>query len=100
LTFEHLMASRRWKPIRDCPGRFVLSLGDRNLPPQDLAGPGIEFREHRVSAARDIVIVGRFAEGGIISYKRSDGSYVHTLNTPEGFERKLHQLGLAPPRKD
>jgi hypothetical protein len=92
------MASRSWKPIRDCPGRFVLSPADPNVSPQELAGPDIEFREHRVPAARDIVIVGRFADGGLISYRRSDGSFVHTLNTPEGFERKLQQLGLDAQR--
>jgi hypothetical protein len=94
MTFDRLMSSRSWKPIRDCPGRFVLSPADPSVAPQELAGPDVQFREHRVAAARDIVIVGRFANGGLISYRRADGSFVHTLNTQEGFERKLQQLGL------
>ena len=32
--------------------------------------------------------------GGLISYARSNGTFVHTLNTLQGFERKLGQLGL------
>jgi hypothetical protein len=38
--------------------------------------------------------------GGLISYARGDGSYLHTLNTPDGFARKLRQLGIPvpPPR--
>ena len=30
---------------------------------------------------------------GLISYARSDGSWLHTANTPEGFRRKLTDLG-------
>jgi hypothetical protein len=94
MTFDQLMTSRSWKPIRDCPGRFVLSPADSNVAPQELVGSDIEFREHRVPAARDPVIVGRLSDGGLICYRRADGSFVHTLNTREGFERKLQQLGL------
>jgi hypothetical protein len=36
----------------------------------------------------------RCADGGLISYARSDGSFVHTLATPEGFARKLAALGI------
>jgi 2-polyprenyl-3-methyl-5-hydroxy-6-metoxy-1,4-benzoquinol methylase len=32
--------------------------------------------------------------GGLISYRHADGRFVHTLNTPEGFGRKLDQLGI------
>ena len=66
-----------------------------DVAPQDLAGRDIEVREYRVPAARDTVVVARLADGGLISYRREDGSFVHTLNTPEGFERKLRQLGIG-----
>jgi hypothetical protein len=95
MTFERLFASHNWKPIRNCPGRLVLSPPADSIAPQDLAGPDIEVREYRVPAARDTVVVARFADGGLISYRREDGSFVHTLNTPEGFERKLRQLGIG-----
>ena len=36
----------------------------------------------------------------MISYKRDDGSFLHTLNTEEGFERKLKQLGIDLRRKE
>jgi hypothetical protein len=95
MTFELLFASHSWKPIKNCPGRLVLSRPAPNVAPQDLAGPDIEVREYRVPAARDAVIVAQLADGGLISYRREDGSFVHTLNTPEGFERKLRQLGIG-----
>jgi len=47
-----------------------------------------------VPGAQDEGLVAWIAGGGILSYRRSDGTYVHTLNTSEGFARKLAQLGI------
>jgi hypothetical protein len=69
------------------------SLASR-LTPQSLA-PDVAIVEHRVAGARDPVLVARFEDGGLISYRRADGTYVHTLNTREGLERKLAQLGIG-----
>jgi len=49
---------------------------------------------YRVQAARDPVLVVEFAGGGLITYLRGDGTLMHTLNTSEGFWRKLRQLGV------
>jgi len=46
-----------------------------------------------VRAARDPVLVVAFRGGGL-SYLREDGTLMHTLNTSEGFYRKLRQLGI------
>jgi hypothetical protein len=51
---------------------------------------------YRVRAARDPALVVELEGGGLISYLREDGTLMHTLNTPEGFRRKLRQLGIAP----
>jgi hypothetical protein len=48
----------------------------------------------QVLAARDPVLVVEFEGGGLISYMRGDGTLMHTLNTPDGFRRKLRQLGV------
>ena len=58
-------------------------------------GRAIELLEFDVEAARDRVVVARLDKGGLISYKRTDGTYVHTLNSVEGFSRKILQLGIA-----
>ena len=92
MTFTQLFAAWPWKPIPNCPGRFVLP--PSTLTPHDLAGDAHTFSEYRVPSARDPVAVAAIDDGGVISYRRADGSYVHTLNTPEGFERKLATLGL------
>jgi hypothetical protein len=98
-TFDFLNTRWHGKPIANCPGRFVLSASASQLTPEDLLGPGVAVREFHVDAARDTVIVGALADGGLISYRRANGSYVHTLNTPEGFARKLRALGIPLPSR-
>lgn len=61
--------------------------------PEKLAPEHIS-REYRVADARDAVVVVRFKDGGLISYRKPDGRFLHTLNTEEGFQRKLEQLGI------
>ena len=94
MNFEELKARWPWRAIHNCPGRFILSAGDKNISPEDLAGAGIRFSEFQVEKARDTVVVGPFDGGGLISYRKEDGSFRHTLNTAAGFERKLRQLGI------
>lgn len=94
MDFQTLFAARTWTPIRNCPGRFGLAEGPVADSPTSLAPSG-DAKEFRVSQAKDPVIVVAFAAGGgLISYRRSDNTYVHTLNTPDGFVRKLAQLGI------
>jgi hypothetical protein len=95
--YSELRTKWEWKQIRNCPGRFVLVSPARDLAPVKLAGGEARAVEFNVGAARDPVVVVRLDEGGLISYRRPDGTYVHTLNTEEGFSRKLQQLGIPDP---
>ncbi|HEX8651207.1 MAG TPA: hypothetical protein VF708_10230 [Pyrinomonadaceae bacterium] len=97
MIFKQLLESWDWKPIRNCPGRFVLSGAKADLSHQELLGEAVEVGVYRVDAAQDTVLVAKLDDGGLISYHRADGSFVHTLNTPEGFRRKLRQLGIDSP---
>jgi hypothetical protein len=90
--FEELIADHDWKPIPNCPGRYVLSTKSI-VPPEQLLADA-KVRTFRVRAATDLVLVARLDDGGLISYLRSDNSYVHTLNTVQGFHRKLSNLGI------
>ncbi len=95
MTFDELMTRWPFKPIRNCPGRYVLPASEFAGPPERLLGPGFEMREYQARPARDTVLVTAFRDGGgLISYRRPDGTHVHTLNTPEGFDRKLRDLGI------
>jgi hypothetical protein len=94
MGFDMLLAAHPWHPIRGCPGRYSLPVSA--LPFTALAGA--EPRVFRVAAAPDEVLVARLEDGsGVISYRRGDGTLVHTLGTTEGFARKLAQLGIELP---
>ena len=95
MTFDELLIQWNWKPIRNCPGRFMLVGVQPDLPPEAVVGPVAELLEFHVDAARDSIVVARLDEGGLISYKRADGTYLHTLNSAEGFSRKILQLGIV-----
>ena len=58
----------------------------------DLLGADASIQRANSSKAKDTVIIACLEDGGVISYSRLDGSWLHTLNTEEGFERKLRQL--------
>jgi hypothetical protein len=93
-VFSTLFDRFAWRPIPNCPGRYVLAAGPVATPPEDLVPTANDSTEHVCVAARDPVIVTPFEDGGLISYRKADGLFLHTLNTREGFERKVHQLAI------
>lgn len=93
MSFEELFRKFPWRAIRNCPGRYALAMEMFSGPPEQLA-PGHAAREYRVDGARDPVTVVSFDGGGLISYRKADGRYLHTLNTAEGLARKLGELGI------
>ena len=93
-TFAALFNRLAWRPIPNCPGRYVLAAGPVATLPEDLVPGANAGSEHVSVVARDPVIVTPFEDGGLISYRKADGMFLHTLNTREGFERKLRQLAI------
>ena len=94
MTFKKLYSEHLWRAIPNCPGRYVLELGSVTSRPQELAEVETRPIEFKVAAARDPVLVLRFVDGGLISYRHTDGKYLHTLNNESGFRRKIEQLGI------
>ena len=92
-TYQSLLEAGEWRAIEGCPGRMVLP-GAREATPQDLLGKAVVVQVFEVHGAPDPVHVGVVRGGGLISYRKPDGQFVHTLNTPEGLARKLEQLGI------
>ncbi len=96
-TFQDLWARWPWRPIRNCPGRFVLPQTEQSIPFEKLIGLSCVPQVFSSHVAKDPVLVVPLEDGGLISYQQADGRLIHTLNTPEGFSRKLRQLGIALP---
>jgi hypothetical protein len=95
MTVQELLAARKWKLIPNCPGRYVLKKPEPTLSPAQLANVDYAPRESRVDAAKDLVLVLALEGGGLITYRRPDGSYHHTLNDQSAFQRKLAQLRIT-----
>lgn len=94
MDFETLKIRYNWRPIFGCPGRYVLKNIDPHLSIAALTGVNLSVRIFHTVKAPDPVLVVKIAGGGIISYRKKDGTYVHTLNTEEGFKRKLTMLAI------
>jgi len=94
MTFEELLGSREWKPIHFCPGRYILAGGEQAVTPGDLLGYEAPVKEYDLPAVHDPVLVIPIENGGIISYRKVSGLYIHTLCDSDGFERKLKELGI------
>jgi putative acetyltransferase len=92
-TYQQLARAWDWRPIWGCPGRSVLR-GTSSLSPAELAGEDAAVLRFRVAGARDPVLVVPVAGGGLISYAKPDGEFVHTLGDPAGLRRKLAALGI------
>ena len=74
--------------------------GRSSLPIDEIAGTEIEVKKFKSKKAPDEILVVRFASGGLISYFKPDGTFLHTLNTEDGLIRKLAQLEISLPDTD
>ncbi len=94
--FARIHTQWAWRPIPTCPGRFILVDDDDRRPIHVLVPGAYEVQTFHVSGIRDRIAIVAFAQGdgGLISYLRPDGTILHTLNTADGFDRKLRQLGI------
>lgn len=92
LSYWELFSLFRWIPIRNCPGRSVLSEPSKSLTKELTRSP--TMKKYRFENTRDLVMICSIEGGGLISFVRSDQTVVHTLNTREGFHRRLVKFGL------
>lgn len=95
-SFEDVRSAHAWEDIPGCAGRFRLHVPLPGRSPLDLAGPGAVAARLSSPVCRDpIEVVFPAGGGALLSYRRADGSYVHTLNSQAGLERKLAQFELV-----
>lgn len=96
-SYAALLDGGEWRDLPGCPGRMVMRGGPSEASPRDLLGSVVEVAVLRSPHAPDPIHVARVDGGGLLSYARPDGTFVHTLNTPEGLARKLAALELDVP---
>jgi hypothetical protein len=94
IGFQEIFEKYPWNPIKNCPGRYVQEGRPRKITVDDPICRNAEILEFETPKAADTVHVVEFPDGGIVSYRKKDRSYVHILCDPEGFKRKLEQLEI------
>jgi len=73
-NFEQAFVQWNWKPIRNCPGRFIFAEGRSRLIAEEIAGIKIKTYEFRSEKVPDKVLVAKFnTGGGLISYLKEVG---------------------------
>ena len=90
-TFATLRCRFDWADIPNCPGR------SRLVQPSDELDSLVQRHGRRLESAlaRDPFWVLYLPDqGALLSYERARG-FLHTLNTPDGIERKLLQLNVG-----
>lgn len=92
MTIEDIFSKYQCRPIPGCPGRWIIR-DSQHLTIREICGENVKSEEFVSKAVPDPVIICKFGDGGIISYRKPDGTIVHTLNNKEGFERKCGELG-------
>ena len=101
---QNLWCYCEWKEIRNCPGRYTTRRRDlARWPPERLlaaalgaAAPQTSLWRHSSSTSDAIQAVRLAGGGGLLTYARSDGKFVHTLNTESGLLRKIAALRVTP----
>jgi len=98
MDFEKLFNLYSWKEIANCPGRYLLDKDDnqrlKSIPPTVILENQIPIEQFSSDICRDRVHIGKFIDGGLLSYEKSDGSFVHTLNNSSGLQRKMNHLNI------
>ena len=68
--------------------------GPAAITPGDIVGTDADVLVFNLSSAPDPVHVVVLGDGGLISYKKETGLFIHTLCDSAGFSRKLENLGI------
>jgi len=93
-SIAQLLLEYHCNEIANCPGRYVVRSIPENLSISELLSNEVEVSYYNSPRARDQIAVVALEDGGIISYIRSNGTILHTINNKSGFSRKLNDLGI------
>lgn len=89
-----------WTEIKNCPGRYVTkkNVEAQQTPLQNLIVDRLNVTGRIMSITTDhtdhVETIHFEGGGGVITYCKCNGTFVHTLNTESGYDRKMRALGL------
>lgn len=93
-SVKQLLLDYHCKAIANCPGRYIIKDIGGSVGIEELLSDKVDVSYYTSRKARDEIAVVSLDGGGLISYIRSDGSILHTVNNESGFSRKLRDLEI------
>lgn len=70
--------------------------GPRQMTARELLGNAAEIHVFPSVNRRDTISVCLLSDGGVISYARDNGDWIHTLNGLSDLRYKIYELNLMP----
>ena len=98
VSFETVAERAAWSPIPNCPGRWVIR-GRTTIPLESLVGDSVALEFKSPHTEDDVLLVRFDGGGGLLTFRKPNGTLVHTLNTAEGLQRRMAKLGLEVPEE-
>lgn len=100
-ALQHVWLQHDWKPLKNCDGRFVQR--GKELSSTTLSTLCTQWKVSSATPVLRFDIAGQdsmeclrcVGGGGLLTYCKSDDTFVHTLNTESGLCRKLLALGIG-----
>lgn len=89
--FERVLGLYKWKPIINCPGRYILKQCSKETF-MNYYSTLSNIEELKSPKVKDQTFLYRFDSGGLISYKKQSGDTIHTLCDKKGLDNKLKDL--------
>lgn len=89
--FERVLGLFKWKPIFNCPGRYILRQCSKETF-KNYYSKLTHLEDIKSPKIKDPTFLYRFESGGLISYRKDNGDFIHTLCNKEGLSRKLEEL--------
>ena len=94
LALERIYQREQWRPIPGCDGRYVYRGPRRSSVLENEPHKLVRLRE--ASESEDGIVVGLLrGGGGVLSYEKFSGVFVHTLGTASGLIRKVAALNMT-----
>ena len=95
LDFLTLKRAYSWKKVKGLEGKLIFTHENEEMTLKELVKNKVNIQRFDDCNSKDLVLVAKIKDGGIISYIKKDGSYSHTLNDEENFNETLKKLKIS-----
>ncbi|WP_013627194.1 hypothetical protein [Rubinisphaera brasiliensis] len=95
IACAEVLAKGTWERMDGDQVRWVWK-GDRNVSPRDLLGEQADLQLFPSVSGSGSIAICVLDDGGLVSYEREAGQWLHTLNGVSAFRYKVYELNVVP----